>query len=336
MIVVKRYLFVVSLTVLIVLSGFSSVMASDDSNTSLGENTSEQERHNQKVMLEKEKVLELLKKLGEHRSKKELDRSKKNGVSSPNDEQDVYEERLEKELLELGVSELSENEIASIQEKNITPNVDTPPSTSSVKWYSYRIGVYSGGQNYEVQELYAQGLNNNTNLANGRNGVTLYSNQQIQVNNLSNIASIYTQKAIGNVPVVRWLPYELLFSDNNEVTNNSHVITYRSLSTVCFSYVKREGQSDNQQSLSYVSNMVSIASSNTLAGYRDGSPYSRTTDKSNTDYATNYANATTAVNEYRNNTTNRSFISNYKFYNHNRTKSITQSIINPSYPVQIN
>lgn len=331
----KRFILFVLLTVFMFFCVVSPVMASQINNTDLGENTVEQELHNQKVMKEKEKILDLLTKLGEARTQSELDNSKIDILLYDKAKRESYEENLEKQLFDLGVTELTDNELKTMQAMDVTPAVTPPKSTSSVKWYSYRVGVYSGGQHYEVQELYAQGLNSKTNLANGRNGVTLYSKQQIRVSSLKQIGSIYAQKAVGTVPVVQWLPYELLFSNNNGVTNNSHVVTYRSLSTVCFSYVKRKGQSDSNQKLSYISNMVSIASTNTLAGYRNGKPYTKSTDKTNTSYATNYASSTAAVNAYKNNVKRNSFIRNYKFYNHNKTKSITQSVLTPSYPVHV-
>lgn len=331
----KRNLFLAFLSILVVLSGFSQVMASQHSNFDTGINTAAQEEHNQKVMLEKEKVLDLLSKLGESQAKAELDKTKVNRVIYSKGLEESYVKNLEKQLFDLGVTTLTENEIATIQARNITPYVTLPPTTKSVKWYSYKATVNNGGQKYEVQELYAQGLNSNSNLSNGRNGATLYSNQQIAVNNLSTLASIYAQKAIGNVPIVNWTPYELLFSSNSGVTNNSHVITYRSLSTVCFSYVKKSGQSDNYQDLRHVSNMVSIASTNTLAGYRSGKPYTQSKDQTNTSYATNYANFSKAVEAHKNNSIHRSYISNYTFYNHNRTKSVTQSILKPSFPANI-
>lgn len=81
--------------------------------------------------------------------------------------------------------------------------------------------------------------------------------------------------------------------------------------------------------------MVSIASSH-MVGYRNGTPYSRVADKTNTEYATNYAHSSTAVNSYKNNALSKSYVSNHKFYNHDKSKAIFQSILTPSFPTHVN
>lgn len=43
--------------------------------------------------------------------------------------------------------------------------------------------------------------------------VSLYSSKKPLVSFVKNACSIYAQKAIGQIPVVRWLPYEYLFAD---------------------------------------------------------------------------------------------------------------------------
>lgn|GEM_PF-7093829 len=150
------------------------------------------------------------------------------------------------------------------------------------------------------------------------------------------MASIYSQKGLGLLPVVKWLPYELLFSNNTRVTNNSHVVTYRSLSTVCFAYVKKVGQKDSSQKLSYISNKVVIGSSHTLAGYNDGKPYSKTTDKTNSIYSDKYADVDKEIKSYVNSSnTVFSFVQYYTFYNYDKSAKITEYVLNPSYPSQI-
>lgn len=144
-------------------------------------------------------------------------------------------------------------------------------------------------------------------------------------------------QAIGLIPIVQWTPYELLFSSTENVTNNSHVVTYKSLSTVCFSYVKLSNQSDSSQDLSFISNSVSVASSHTLAGFKNGSPYTETTDKpANTISADTYAPLKGAVESYVDiYAPSLSYVSYYRFYNQDKTKSVTEYVINPSFPAQI-
>ncbi|MBB2483435.1 hypothetical protein H5P36_25100 [Bacillus sp. APMAM] len=178
----------------------------------------------------------------------------------------------------------------------MTPYVSTPPSTSHIKWHSYNFTWNYNGKDYDVQELYAQGLDGSSNLATGANGVPLWQNANLLVDGIKTLASIYVQKGIGLIPVVQWSPYELLFSSSTtNVTSNSDIVTYRSLSTVCFAYVKKHGASDTSQSLSFVSNEFSIASTQTLAGYKNGSPYTKSYDSTNFASADNYANAVSEV-----------------------------------------
>lgn len=336
-----RRIAVVLLSLFMLFVSLASAFAS-----SSRKNTPEQDQQNAVVMAQKEKILAIMEELSEYRANKLLQAAKAedNGVKSVNSDSltlDSTEMQLEAELQKLGVNPISYEEAMAIHNRSIKSDdvgvqVTVPSSNSNVRWYDFRYYVTKSGTTYEVQELYAQGLSNGTNLAAGQNGVTLYSNKQIAVQFLTQIASIYAQKVIGLIPIVQWAPYELLFSDNTNVTNNSHVITHRSLSTVCFSYVKPYGKSDDYQNLTFVSNMVTIASSHTLAGYKDGSPYSKTTDKTNTEYASNYASGTAAVDAYTDPYAPRnSYVSFYRFYNHDKTASLTQYILTPSFPVQI-
>jgi hypothetical protein len=330
---------VLMLSTLMLLLSFSSVSAAE-------RRASEQDLQNALVITQKEKILAIMEELSEYRANRLLQaaKSEEYGVNTYNYNSsmlDSTEVRLEAELQKLGVNPISYEEALAIHNGSsvggdVSIQVTVPPSNSNVRWYELNYYITRSGTTYEIQELYAQGLSNGTNLAKGQNGVTLYTIKQIAVKNLTQIASVYAQKVIGLIPIVQWLPYEFLFSDNSQVTNNSHVITHRSLSTVCFTYVKLSGQSDNYQNLSFISNMVTIASSHTLAGYRNGSPYSKTTDKVNTEYASNYASGTAAVNSFTDPYAPRSsYISFYRFYNHDQTASLTQYIINPSFPAQI-
>lgn len=293
---------------------------------------------NLEVEVQKEKIQKTLEKLQDSRAKKLLEQEKKNRVGVQ--ELESNETSLENDLKVLGVKKLSQKEVKEhfSDPDVITAQTIVPPSTSAINWYAYNYTYYKNNVSYAVMDLYAQGLNGNSNLAVGANGAVLYSNKEILVKNITNIASMYVQKAIGQIPVVSWLPYEFLFSNNTNVTNNSHVITHRSLSTVCFNYVKLTGQSDDYLDLTFRSNMITVASSHTLAGYNNGSPYSKTTDRTQTTYADNYSSAAYAVNAYISYAYNpsRSYIDSYSFYNPDRSKSIKYYVVTPEFPAQIN
>ncbi|MDT9721644.1 hypothetical protein QVE09_22330 [Paenibacillus sp. ClWae2A] len=323
---------------LILTVSFSSVSFAAE-NTSLTD-----EQNNAQVELTKQKIIEIMGKLNEHRANKLLNEAEgqqtENVLNSFNliGSQDPIELKLERELRDLGVSTLTNEEVNQrfSDPNSVSPQVSVPPTTSAIKWYEINYSITRSGTTYSLQDLYAQGLNGNSNLAVGANGSTLYTNKQILVKNISNIASMYAQKAVGAIPIVQWLPYELLFSSNDNVTNNSYVVTHRSLSTVCFTYVKKSGQSDSYQSLGWISNMFTVASSHTLAGYNNGTPYSKTTDKTNTTYADSYASGSKAVDFLTGvSSQTRSFVSSYTFYNHDKSAKLTYYVVNPSFPAHI-
>jgi len=300
------------------------------------------QQSNETIDQNKQQALEVMQKLNEYRANKLLGEAKQDLNGGGNNIQlktmDLTEIGLEAELENLGVKELSIEEVKQQfgNADEVSPLVVAPPSTSHIKWYTIDYTITRSGVTYNLQDLYAQGLDGGSNLAVGANGATLYSNKSVIVKNIANIGSIYAQKVIGLIPVVQWLPYELLFSSNDNVTNNSHVITHRSLSTVCFTYVKKSTDPDSYQTIGWLSNMVSVASSHTLAGYNAGSPYSKSTDKSNTTYADNYASGSNAVDYYSGvSSQTRSYISSYKFYNPDKTLSLTYYVVNPSFPAQI-
>lgn len=301
-------------------------------------NTSAQEKANQEVELRKAEINKVMQQLAELRSRKLLDEAKQQTSNFGLDEIEI---ELENKLKSLGVNSITPSQAQAIYSKqDLAPNVAVPPSNSNVRWYEIRYSNYRDGAHYELQDLYAQGVGYNTNLVNAANGRTLYENQDIRVNLYSQIAGIYVEKFIGaalqKVPVINWAPWELFFANNDKVSSNSHVITYRSTSTVCFTYVKQGGQNDNYQQLSFVSNMHTISSSHTVAGIDNGRPYSKTTDKDNTVYADAYANGSKAVDSYNNPYAQKtSFVKSFHFHNHDKSKTLSDYLVNPSSPAQI-
>lgn len=317
--------------------GISVVSAEENSNSN--KNTMEEEKENVEEEIKNNRINELFTELGEIRAAKELDLAKQElGIKSDIEslELNKNEQEIENLLSDLGVIEVQPDEIKNITQNDPTPFVDTPQTNSAIKWYSNRYTYNYKGTSYNVQQLYAQGLNGNSSLAKGKNGATLYSKKQVAVANLKNILSIYVQKGIGLIPIVQLAPYELLFSNNSGVTNNSHVITYRSLSTVCFSYVRPTSKGDNYQNLEFVSSKISIASSHTLAGYKNGTPYSKTTDKNVSTSAPIFAPIKEAVMSYVDvSAQSSSFIHSFSFYNEDNSKSLIEYPITPSFPAQV-
>lgn len=304
-------------------------------------NTSQQEQQNMIAENNNKKIKELLAELGEIRAHKELILAKQEmGIESEHALTSSYntnEQSIEEQLFKLGVTEVQQDELRRLTQNDPVPRIYIPPNTSTTRWYSYRHTMNYNGISYNIQELYAQGMNGNSSLSEGRDGVTLYSGGQLLVSGLKYIASMYAQKVIGLIPVVNWTPYELLFSDNSKVVNDSHVITYRSTSTVCFTYVRLSSQDDDYQNLSFVSNSISVAASHTLAGYDNGRPYAKSSPEENTTInADTYAPLLGAVQSYLESPLPKySYASYYVFYNQDKTKSILQHVATPEFPGQV-
>lgn len=303
--------------------------------------TSEAIENNQSVLAQKQKINKVMKELSAYRTKKLLKSSSLINLQS-SAYVDITEISLENQLKSLGVTVPTEETLKSLgvsadNSGIITPNVAVPGSNSKVKWYDYNYSWFgSDGTKYSLQQLYAQGLGVGTNLAVAEDSRSLYTNQQVIVSNLTNIGSMYVQKAIGLIPLVSWLPYELLFTNTQGAVNNSHKITYRSLNTVCFAYVKPYGASDNAQVLSFISNYIDIASTHILAGFQDGVSYSKSNDFYNYAYATSYTSEDEAIAGYKSAYPPKtSFVSGFTFYNHDQSKYIKQSVLTPSFPAHI-
>lgn len=112
---------------------------------------------------------------------------------------------------------------------------------------------------------------------------------------VGNIVSIYAQKAIGTIPVIAWMPYELLIPSNaNKV--EALTVSYPAGNTVCYSWVKPYGASDAYYKRGMVTNHMTCESYFSSRGVRnDGSVFNQ---PSGLKYTDNYANTAKAVNSY--------------------------------------
>lgn len=259
------------------------------------------------------------------------------------------------QLQALGVTPISAAQAQAIQtastSSTMTPQVVTPPSTSDVNWYSYNLTFYDGGtgKTYDVQELYAQGLNSNSNLGTAADAAYFTTNAAFDPSVLQqegiSLLWIYGSKLIGTVvekiPYANLLPWELLIPQPpSGVLVNSQFMTYRGLETVCFAYVKPDGMSDSYQSLSFISNMVSVSSDYHAAGF-DGHGGSYVNNsapvENNAMYSQYYADTTMEVTAYENYpyAQSRSWLPSYSFENYDHSSSVSVSLIEPSFPAQI-
>ncbi|EES71154.1 hypothetical protein POTG_04236 [Paenibacillus sp. oral taxon 786 str. D14] len=166
---------------------------------------------------------------------------------------------LRKKLSSLGVRELTPIEVQEKISKNlVTPNVSVPPSNSNVRWYELRYTHTRSGKTYDIQELYAQAVGYNTNLYSSNNTLYLINGTKTQVNVGQALINVYANKLIGVIaslnPITNILPYELFVKipdGSSTISMNSDFISYRLLSTACFSYVKDSGKSDDYLTMTY-------------------------------------------------------------------------------------
>ncbi len=329
----------ISLTIILSLIMLSSFTFADSESLL---SVYEQNEHNKAVEENKQKINEIMDEMAGYTTSKLLHESKgfnKHSKSS----QDINILNFKKQLKSLGVESVSVERVNQIINNSKSNNsefdakVTVPEDTSGVNWFEHVYTYYYGGKQYELQELYAQGLNSDTNLATGVDGATLYSNKEYLLKEFDNICSIYSQKIIGLVPVFQWLPYELFFGGDDNATVESHIITYRSISTVCFIYVKEYSQSDNQQALSFVSNKFNLGSSHTVAGIHYGLAKVKSEDGNVDVYSTDYASAPSAVKNFTDPLNNNSFsyAENFRFYSPDKAKSLTGYVLTPFFPYQI-
>lgn len=202
------------------------------------------------------------------------------------------------QLAELGVNEMDPDDVQDLPGNAAQTysryTMTCPSSTQNVKWWDKKETVTYNNVKYSIQLVYAQNLNGKSSLAFGTDSknITLYKDKNFSVSKIKTLASIYVQKAIGLVPIVQWTPYELLFSESESknVTCDKHLVTYRGNQTVCFGYAAK-ASSPKDQDLALVTNSISVAATQTFAGYKSGRAFTKSHDYSFTSTASKYGSA---------------------------------------------
>lgn len=259
---------------------------------------------------------------------------------------------LRDKLSSLGVRELTPIEVQEkLSENLVTPNVSVPPTNSNVRWYELRYTHTRSGKTYDIQELYAQAVGYNTNLYSSNNTLYLINGTKTQVNVGQALINVYANKLIGVIaalnPITNILPYELFVKipdGSSTISMNSDFISYRLLSTACFSYVKDSGKSDDYLTMTYASNTFTISSSHTVAGIADeGKPtatplVSSGRSLSYSAYATDYASSSKAVDNFLSLSRSTSYAQATVWKvkdTQNKEHTATASVFTPSMPSQI-
>lgn len=216
---------------------------------------------------------------------------------------------LEMQLYSYNVVELTQEEVALLQQ-DVSVCAYVPSTTASVRWYSQNITYLYNGTAYVVQRLYAQGLDSTSNLC-GLDAATFYLESSTLWEDIvdlldEKVITVYAQKMVGLVPIIKWLPYEWFFEDDGIIPNQGTIeaaVTFACayVGTVCFMYVYPAG-SPSSEKLSYVSNSFIYSGATSSSWIKDGEPkVSASTLEDITINSTNYAHIATGIKQYLNN-----------------------------------
>lgn len=175
-------------------------------------------------------------------------------------------DNINQKLKKLGVEFLTQEQVdakarqAAATTTGIQPMIAVP-TQSNIVWSSYRDTMVVSGVNYEVQHLIAEPNGQSSNLR--TSGVTaVNSSGGLQAGTLAMIGSGSTSVA-GAIPGVGTVlsVYDALKSFYGGLQRTSTIsdiqvsYTYSATTTVTFLYVKKVGQSDDSQILSYICNL---------------------------------------------------------------------------------
>lgn len=284
----------------------------------------------------------MINRIGELRAKQLLEEEmvddSMNRISSSGKESQI--QTIENELLSLGVDILTKDEVDSIVGENSVRAV-VPDTTTSVRWYSYTSTYTYSGEEYVVQRVYAQGRTSASNLCVIDSGKTLYDCEGVAITENTDILSIYVSKAVGMIPWLSYLPYELTggtFTYLSGTVDEVCSATYSIVGTVCFSYVYPEEDGESAQMLSYVSTSFNMSATVSVAGMQNGQTYAYSCDDiSGTTSATNYASLSTAVESYvyGSTSTGCSYVHYIRFYGPDGQLGTQVNLPQPSYPIHI-
>lgn len=238
---------------------------------------------------------------------------------------------IENELSLMGVQKLNNDELYNfLSDRGISTKVNKPSNSDTVKWYLYTSSNQSyGSQKYDVQRLIAVGNNPGGMLVTGADNVKFYSGQEKRANAVKNAFVVYVQKAIGSIPVIKWTPYELLFSNTSSNVFNSSYVTHRCVSSIEFSFVKKSSQSDNYYALCKYSNKLSIAVNAHGAAVVNSKPTTYSEHKSTTISSDNYGSVSKAIQTYVNAATYYDYIPYYEIHSYDGQYSKKAYVPNP-------
>lgn len=297
----KKFLSIILLCMLVFQSSLT-VFANTDNGKVIGINTPEQEAHNKKVEEQHQEVVNLIRDLT--KLKMQQNSLSKENISMKEATMLISDiSELENQLDKLGIKKVS---TSFPQKLNSLDNSMLIATSSSYEDTREELisRFYVNGLPYTVLHIYSIPNSINSVQVSTGDGVPLYSGNGFLAG-VSNIISIYAQKVIGTIidtiPVIAWMPYELLIPSNaNKV--EALTVSYTAGNTVCYSWVKPYSASDSYYKRGMVTNHMTCESYFSSRGVRsDGSVFNQPSGLKYTEkYADNYANTAKAVYSYVN------------------------------------
>lgn len=170
---------------------------------------------------------------------------------------EVYE--IDAQLASLGVEELTPQEV---QEKFIDTNPMarvTVPVASNVNWYSTSFDYPYNGTTYTVQTLIAQANEKSSNLK--ESGSRAIASTYKWQAGFMNALTAFGSGLLGEIPgsSIYLTVYDTVsgavsgISKTTEISSAEIVYSWSHVTTASFKYVKVKGQTDDYQSLTYIS-----------------------------------------------------------------------------------
>lgn len=300
------------------------------------------DEHNVILGSENDAVTDIITQIGELRAQ-EISNALNSNLANSRTDSGIQAEisKLENELVtNYHVEILGQEEVERLISRNNVIRVKVPTTTSTVKWYSYSTDYMYGGETYHVQRVYAQGRNSSSTLCGVGVGVKLYDQRGVVVENETTLCSVYAQKAIGLVPILRLTPYEMLaekLGTLDAVVNEACSVTYSYTGTACFTYVYPENKGEDFEKLTHVSTSFSVAATFVNAGIIDEEAYSVPCPKNFTISATNYASVSEAVLAYptAGSSCTYSYVPYYSFHDEDNRKLLTVNLTTPASPLDV-
>jgi hypothetical protein len=268
-------------------------------------NTAAENLHNQQAETTQAQINSIFQEMSTERI--ELAQGNRTGALSASAATAIHSElaNQQAQLANLGVTSLSSAQVRHLEEESGSlPQVTTPPSTSDVNWSSSSTTYYYDGKDYTVQQVWAEGLNANSNLAQLADGIPMYSNQQVDWVNGVTFLQMAVETAAQFVPYASWVPTAFLPNLAQGLFSVKDALAYEGQETVSFSFVNPSGEPQYQQ-LCFVSNWDNFSFTQTIVGFQNGHTYHNTPSTDKVLVAPLYNHSLShAVAEYVNPTTN--------------------------------